>query len=151
MFNHNLILAVIAAIAPTLLALASAIVYSGTIVGDRADKIPFTRKQRIFVCSPLRGDLVGNRRRAEQYCAAIARGGRIPFCPHAYYSNWLDDNDPVDRELGISMGLEELGRCDELWCFTGAGGRISEGMKREIAEANRLGIPVKVNDPGGAA
>ena len=37
------------------------------------------------------------------------------------------------------MGLTWLEQCDELWVI---GRRISEGMKREIARAEELGIPV---------
>ena len=38
------------------------------------------------------------------------------------------------------MGLRVLASCDELWI---CGSRISHGMGCEIAEAERLGIPVR--------
>lgn len=38
------------------------------------------------------------------------------------------------------MGLRVLGSCDELWI---CGSRISHGMSCEIAEAERLGIPIR--------
>ncbi len=38
------------------------------------------------------------------------------------------------------MGLTLLSRCDELWCY---GDHISRGMRLEINEAGRLGIPVR--------
>ena len=38
------------------------------------------------------------------------------------------------------MGLWLFASCEELWVF---GEYISEGMRQEIEEAKRLGIPVK--------
>ena len=38
------------------------------------------------------------------------------------------------------MGLAMLFRCDELWVF---GPHISSGMQTEIAEAERMRIPVR--------
>ena len=38
------------------------------------------------------------------------------------------------------MGLRVLASCDELWI---CGERISQGMSCEIAEAKRLGIPIR--------
>jgi len=51
----------------------------------------------------------------------------------------LQENNPVEREQGIKMGLRLLAVCEELWIF---GDRISEGMRREIAEAESLGISI---------
>ena len=36
------------------------------------------------------------------------------------------------------MGMEMLKLCDELWAF----GEPTEGMRMEVAQAERLGIPV---------
>lgn len=43
------------------------------------------------------------------------------------------------------FGLVLLAVCDEAWCFTSGppDDAISEGMKTELAEAGRLGIPIK--------
>ena len=43
------------------------------------------------------------------------------------------------------FGLALLALCDEVWIFT-ENGEISSGMKREIEEARRLGIPVRQLD-----
>lgn len=40
-----------------------------------------------------------------------------------------------------------LGLCDELWAF----GEPSEGMRMEIEQAGRLGIPVRRLDVAGGA
>jgi hypothetical protein len=38
------------------------------------------------------------------------------------------------------MGLRVLAACEELWV---CGAHISSGMRQEIAEAKRLGIPIR--------
>ena len=59
---------------------------------------------------------------------------------HLLYPQLLDDLVPEERKIGIQMGLRVLTACDELWL---CGSRISTGMRCELAEAKRLGIPVK--------
>ena len=66
--------------------------------------------------------------------------GVIPYTPHLYFPQFLDDDDQDCRELGRLLGLMWLQECDELWVI---GKRISEGMKKEIEMAKKLDIPVR--------
>jgi len=93
----------------------------------------------IYICSPLRGDIEANIARAKQYCRAVALGGNIPIAPHVYCTSFLDDTVPEERKTGMAIGIELLRFCDELMV---CGDIISDGMAAEIAEAERLGIPV---------
>ena len=68
------------------------------------------------------------------------------WLPHLLYPAILDDAVPEERQAGIGMGLTLLHRCDELWCF---GPVVSSGMQAEIAEAERLRIPVHRMDMAG--
>jgi len=52
----------------------------------------------------------------------------------------LCESIPAERQLALDMGLVMLFACDELWCY---GDCISQGMMAEIAEAERLGIPIR--------
>ena len=52
----------------------------------------------------------------------------------------LDDDNPEERRLGISIGKEFLSKCNELWVF---GEHISQGMFEEIEFAKGIGIPIK--------
>ncbi len=61
------------------------------------------------------------------------------FAPHLLYPAVLDDAIPEERQAGIEMGLTLLYRCDEL----AFGPHVSSGMQAEIAEAERLRIPVR--------
>lgn len=93
----------------------------------------------VFVCSPYRGDVQVNVARAHRYCRFVARSEAVPLAPHTIFTQWLDDNDKEEREAGIYLGLEVLARCDELWVF---GRKITEGMKKEIVMATKLGKPI---------
>lgn len=102
---------------------------------------------KIFVCSPLRGNIKQNIENAKRYCrAVIGKTGNVPIAPHLYFTNFLDDNINIERKLGIDFGLELLSECKEIWVFDYEG--ISEGMKAEIEEGNRLNIPVKYASKG---
>ena len=65
--------------------------------------------------------------------------GKIPCAPHLYVTTILSETDEDERELGILLGLVWLSQCDELWII---GRRITEGMKREIAQAEAWNIKV---------
>ena len=56
------------------------------------------------------------------------------------YPQLLCDDDPEERELGITMGFVLLSKCQELWCF---GNIISKGMSVEIKKAKGLGILIR--------
>lgn len=96
--------------------------------------------KKIYVCSPLRGDIKQNILNATRYCKEIANMGEIPICPHIYFTQFLDDNKKEDREKGMAMGIELLKDCDYMFVCCGNG--ISEGMMEEIKIAESLQIPV---------
>ncbi|NPV89737.1 MAG: hypothetical protein HPY50_03035 [Firmicutes bacterium] len=93
-----------------------------------------------YVCSPYAGDIEYNIRMTIEYCRYAAGCSVIPLAPHLLMPRFLCEANPQERELGIQMGLRFLAVCSELWVF---GSRISEGMGREIAEAERMGIPIR--------
>lgn len=94
----------------------------------------------IYVASPYAGDVEKNVEYAKQACRTVMESGHVFFAPHLMYPAVLDDARPEERQLGIEMGLTLLHRCDELWAF---GPCVSSGMQTEIAEAERLRIPVR--------
>jgi hypothetical protein len=94
----------------------------------------------IYICSPYAGSIEENVRFARAACRYAARQSCAPVAPHLLYPQFLNDTVPTERNAGIEMGLRLLTACDELWV---CGSRISEGMKKEIDEAKRLGITVR--------
>lgn len=93
----------------------------------------------IYVCSPYAGDIEQNTKNAQEYCRYVMDCGHAPIAVHLIYPQFLDDNNTAERAAGITAGFRVLAACDELWIFTE---HQSNGMKAEIAEAQRLGIPV---------
>lgn len=93
--------------------------------------------QKIYICSPL-----SNINKAKEYCKfVVAKMKAMPVCPHIYFAQFLDDNNKLEREIGIDFGLRLLPECDRVIVFDNNG--ISKGMKKEIELANRLNIPVE--------
>ena len=94
----------------------------------------------VYIASPFAGETERNTERARGYCRLAVSKGCIPLAPHLLYPQFMDDETSETRELGIFFALVLLGKCDEIWVF---GERISEGMSREIAKAERRGISVR--------
>lgn len=97
--------------------------------------------KKIYVCSPLSGDMERNIQKARGYCLRIVGMGFLPIAPHIYFTQFLDDTDLEQREIGMFWGNELLKGCDEIWVFGIE--QPSRGMKAEIEMAERCGIPIK--------
>ena len=96
--------------------------------------------KKVYICSPCRGDYEKNITKAQEYCREAALAGVLPIAPHVYLTQFLADTVPAERELGLSLGLELLRGCDEVWVYGIAA--PSAGMTAEIKLAQELGIPV---------
>jgi hypothetical protein len=104
----------------------------------------------IYVCSPSRGDpphkpskLWRNLRKAAEYCREIAEEGHVPIAPHLFFHGFLSDLREDERERGMKMGETLIGLCDEMRV---CGAKPTEGMRRDIAAAERLGAPITRHD-----
>ena len=94
----------------------------------------------VYIASPFAGDTEYNISRARGYCRFAISRGCIPLAPHLHFPQFMDDSDRDERELGLFFAIVLLGKCDALWVF---GGRVSDGMAREIAKAQKRGIPIR--------
>ena len=97
-------------------------------------------KNIVYVCSPLSGDIDKNQQKACEYCKFVVEKGHIPMAVHLMFPRFMNDNNNVDRTKAITMGLDILARCDELWCF---GKNISEGMLEELIFAKKYMIKIR--------
>lgn len=93
----------------------------------------------IYIASPFAGDTERNVEKARGYCRFAVSKGCIPLAAHLHYPQFMDDDDPKQRELGLRFALILLGKCDELWAF----GSPSEGMRREMAKARKRNITIR--------
>ena len=104
--------------------------------------------KRIYICSPLRANnwsnMIRNAIRAQQYMELASEQYECPaYAPHGYLPFFLNDYDPKERTLALSFGKRLLKLCDALIV---CGDVISEGMRGEIQQACKLGIPVVALD-----
>lgn len=56
----------------------------------------------------------------------------IPIAPHLLFPQFLCDDNPKERQLGLFFGNALMSKCSEVWVF---GEYISSGMEAEIRRA----------------
>lgn len=94
----------------------------------------------IYICSPLAGNIEANIANAKRYCAFAIGQGVMPYAPHVYFTQFLDDEVPEERDMGIEAGMKWLALCSEIWVF---GNRISLGMGAELEYAKEHGLVIR--------
>ena len=94
----------------------------------------------VYICSPFAGDTEVNVGKALRYCRFALDKRAFPIAPHCYLPRFMDDSDPAERELAMSLAMRLLYECRELWIF---GAHISEGMRREILAAKWRNIRIR--------
>lgn len=98
----------------------------------------------VYIASPLRGDYKENIFKAVLYCKWAISMKVIPLAPHIIFTQFLDDKDEIQREYAITLSLDLLSKCDEVWFM---GSIITEGMMRELKQALKLHKKIKfIND-----
>ena len=96
---------------------------------------------RVCIESPLKGDYEGNITYARVALRHAMSEGVSAFASHLLYTQVLDDQDPVQREVGIRAGLAFGDSCDERWFYLDRG--WSDGMARAKKRAEELGQVTK--------
>ena len=87
-----------------------------------------------YICSPYSGNVESNIKSARRYSRFAVEMGYIPITPHLLYPQFLDDDNPAERSLGLLFGNVLMSKCAEVWVF---GSYISPGMNAEIERAKR--------------
>lgn len=59
------------------------------------------KRKIVFICSPFAGDIEGNIERAKRYGRFAVSEKVIPIIPHLMYPQFLYEDDPDERQLGI--------------------------------------------------
>ena len=65
-------------------------------------------RKKVFICSPFRGDMEGNARKAAAYSRMAVEEGYLPIAPHLLFPQFLNEGIEEERQLGIAMGMELL-------------------------------------------
>ena len=92
---------------------------------------------KIFICSPYRGDTEKNIENVKRYCRYFSYDG-IPIAPHLYFTQFLDEK--YDRDRGMHWGKALLAECKAMYVLAD---EVTEGMIEEIQVARKLHIPIK--------
>jgi len=104
----------------------------------------------IFICHPWRGNSEShiennNPELTIRICKHIAINSEdIPLSTGLYFNQFLNDDIDDERQLGIKLGQELMEKCDVVYSYEMNG--ISEGMKRDLEFAKKMGKPVKKFD-----
>ncbi len=112
--------------------------------------LPARMVKLAFICHPFRGDPASNAERVRLICAALKREC-VPLAPHLLLPAYIDE--ATEREVALAHCLRLVAAADEVRVY----GEPTEGMQLEVAEAQRLGIPVvfvkehKSDDPRAGA
>jgi hypothetical protein len=94
----------------------------------------------VYICSRYAGDIESNVLAARRYCRFAVESGYVPIAPHLLYPQFLSDEDPKERKLGLLFGNVLMDKCDEVWIF---GAMLSSGMKAEYERAVRKGYKIR--------
>lgn len=104
----------------------------------------FPEERRVvYICSPFSGKIVTNCEMARLYCRLASYHGYVPFASHLMFTQFMNDLNPEERELGLQFGIRMMKLCDEVWVF---GDKWSAGMTREIEVARKLGMKIRCFD-----
>ena len=106
--------------------------YGALSVIEAEEKVLRAFRPIVYICSPFSGDVDGNVAAAQRYSRFAVDKGYIPITPHLLFPQFLNDNDPKERQLGLFFGNALMSKCAEVWVF---GGNISAGMEAEIKRA----------------
>lgn len=96
---------------------------------------------RVIIESPLAGDYVLNMEYAQEALHDSLMKNESPFASHMIYPMVLDDNVPDERAKGMAAGWEWMTVADKVAVYSDLG--ISNGMKRGIARAQKLGLTIE--------
>ena len=91
---------------------------------------------RIFVSHSFSWNPDANRASVARIARRLALEGHLPLGPQLLFSHFIDET--TERDLALKLCLQLVALADEVQVY----GEPTEGMRLEIEEARRLGIPV---------
>jgi hypothetical protein len=97
--------------------------------------------KRVIVESPYAGDTQRNIEYAKECCLDCIKRGEVPFASHLFFPQFLDDNNPDHRTIGLHMGYDFWEKAEEIVFYVDFG--LSPGMEKALAKAFIENKPVK--------
>lgn len=96
---------------------------------------------RVIVVSPYRGDVELNKRYLVECLRDCIRRRESPFAGHLFYTQFLNDEDPVQRDAGMACGREWMKSAELVAVYTDIG--VSSGMHGDMDYAISYMIPIE--------
>ena len=90
----------------------------------------------VFVSHPFSSSPRWNCSQVAKIARRLALEGHLPLAPQLLLPHFINEN--VERDFALKLCLRLVALSDEVRVYD----ELSEGMRLEIAEAERLGIPV---------
>ena len=91
----------------------------------------------VAIESPLAGDFDRNLRYARLCALDCVRRGEAPYASHLFFTQFLNDAAPEERETGITAGFTWADKADVRAIYTDLG--VSSGMGRGLERAMEIG------------
>ncbi len=95
----------------------------------------------VYISSRYAGDIKANTLAAKRYARFAMENNAVPVAPHLMYPQFLNDDNPAERDLGMFFAKVLMGRCDEVWFFSDSG--YSSGMLSEYSYALKRGYLIR--------
>ena len=106
-----------------------------------------------YICSPYtatpESSVEEHIKFAQKACRFVYDKGYIPIAPHLYFTQFINDDNLIERENDLILGIEILKKCDKVVGFPYDDiylpNGVSLGMQNEINLAIGLGIYVEIS------
>lgn len=102
-----------------------------------------------IVESPFAGDVERNRGYALRCCADCLARGEVPYASHVFFTQFLQDLQPQERELGLTAGYAFWRGANKVAFYVDLG--MSGGMERAKKRAVAIGMPWEERSLGARA
>jgi hypothetical protein len=96
--------------------------------------------------SPYAGDIAKNIEYLVRCLKHSLTLDEAPFASHLFYTQFLDDSVPAERDLGMRCGFAWAKVAERVAVYTDLG--VSAGMKAGITRATKAGIEVVYREIG---
>ena len=100
----------------------------------------------VFICSRYAADNDEDKKRNITIAKDLVRIALdrdfVPFAPHLFFPEYLNDDDPQARSKGLRCGFSFLNWCSMVWMHVSNG--ISGGMSEENKQMAHKKIPIAI-------
>ena len=71
----------------------------------------------VYICSPYSGDTEKNIENARKYSRFAVDRHCLPITPHIYFTQFMDDDIPEERDTAVFMNWVLMSKCVDLRVF----------------------------------